>query len=393
MEDNLPVTKDQPAASDEKNKQANKTADVGSSVQQGPSKATGPGWIAWGVSLSIALGSAGASVYFWQNNERAEQYQQQLQANVAGAIQRIDEQSNLARSLQREMDQNKNIVKQQQLKIQQGLERLQRQQTNQQKRILALSTTDRSDWLLAEAEYLMRLASQRLLMGKEVRASQALLKAADDIIRELDDSALYPVRQALADEISALHASARFDLEGVYLQLGAVAGQAEHLRLIATLQMEAQVAPEKPSGDWQHRLEAGLQAAWNKLSNYVQVRRRDEIYEPLLAPEYEAAVRQNVKLMFEQAQLALLSGKQSLYEKSLYKAKEWLHRFYTLDEDATAKVIVLVEKLEQEKIAVTVPDISKSLRELKNYIAMMHTIQSNKSPAPEIIKESSGQTL
>ena len=32
------------------------------------------------------------------------------------------------------------------------------------KRLLSLSSTSREDWLLAEAEYLLRLANQRLLM-------------------------------------------------------------------------------------------------------------------------------------------------------------------------------------------------------------------------------------
>ena len=338
---------------------------------------TGPGWILSGVTLFILIGAGvGAGLFLWHS---AQGNQLQLQAEMAAALDRVNKQSELVQSLQQELNRYRHNERQQQQQTQEKINNLQRQLSSQQKRLLSLSTTDRNDWLLAEAEYLLRLANQRLQMGKEIGSAQDLLKAADDIIRELDDHALYPVRQALAEEMAALHGASNIDLEGLYLQLGATAKQAAQLRLLAQLQYHPEPPPVQDADNWQLRAQVGLEAAWQKLGNLVQIRRRDDIYQPLLAPEFEAPVRQNIQLMFEQAQMALLAGNQRLYEQSLGKAKDWLNTYYTLDKDATDSVVAVIEQLQQQQVTIALPDISGSLRALKHYIELLHfTVPENK---------------
>ena len=327
----------------------------------------GPGMALWLLTLVVALGSIGLSVFLWQGDAAQQKNLQQSQADIAGAIQRVDTHADNNRNLQRQLDQ-------QQQQWQQAIENLQLQISSQQKRLLSLSTTDRDDWLLAEAEYLMRLANQRLLMGKEVNGALELLKAADSIVKELDDSALYSVREALANDMANLRAAVTLDIEGHYLQLSALAQQAETLQLIKLPEL-AVAEPEAPVVDtWQQRLAVGFKAALDKLSSYIQITRRDDVYQPLLAPEYEAAVRQYVRLMFEQAQMASLAGKQTLYEDSLAKAHHWLSTYYTLDKTATAPLIARIEILKQQQVAVSLPDISSSLRALKTYIETIHQV-------------------
>ncbi|MEE8059817.1 MAG: uroporphyrinogen-III C-methyltransferase [Pseudomonadales bacterium] len=330
-------------------------------------------------ALLIAITAAASSGYLWQVGTQQLQLQQQglqkTQANVAGAIQRVGARATESRALQRQLDRQANMARQQQQQLEKQIENLQQQLASQQKRLLSLSTTDRDDWLLAEAEYLMRLANQRLLMGKEIKGARQLLKAADNILLELDGSGLYSVRQALAENIAALRAAGRFDLEGIYLQLGAAANQADQLRLIEMPQLEiASMEPQQPES-WQQRLEFGLHVAWKKLSHYIQIKRRDTIYQPQLAPDYAAAVRQNIRLMFEQAQMGSLSGRQRVYEASLAKAKSGLSHYYTLDQEATAVVIAMIDELAEQQVEVSLPDISGSLRALKNYLDTIHNVK------------------
>ena len=223
-----------------------------------------------------------------------------------------------------------------------------------------------------------------------------MLKAADNIAKELDDSGLYPLRQALADDMAALRSAGNLDLEGIYLQLGALARQSEGLQLIAMPQLTATLVEATAPETWRQRLDVGIRRAWEKLSSYIQIKRRDDIYKPLLAPEYEAAVRQNVRLMFEQAQMAALSGKQKLYTISLAKAQQWLNNYYTLEMEKTVVVTNAIKVLSGLKIEVPLPDISGSLRALKSYQETLHSIaplpKNNNSPAtntvPAISKES-----
>jgi len=360
-------------------------------------KKSGPGTGLWLLTLLIAIAGVCLSIFLWQGGIAQQQSLQQSRAAIAGAIQRVDGQAENNKKLQSQFDQWQANNQLQQQQLLQRIDNLQQQLSSQQKRLQSLSTTDRDDWLLAEAEYLMRLAHQRLLMGKQRDSAMQLLTAADAIIKDLDDHALYSVREALANDMANLRAAVTLDLEGHYLALAALAQQAEQLPLIQSLQLSLP-RPEVPvAQSWQQRLAVGFQAALDKLSGYIQINRRDDIYKPLLAPEYEAAVRQNVRLMFEQAQMASLAGKQKLYEDSLSKVDHWLATYFTLDKVSTDAVVAQLQYLKQQQVAISLPDISGSLRALKAYVENIHQLKSatqkelnkelNKAPDKELSKE------
>lgn len=255
----------------------------------------------------------------------------------------------------------------------------------QQQTIATLTSIDRSDWELAEAEYLLQLANQRLLLGGDTKASLELLTAADTIMRELDDSGLLPVRQALAQDLAALKAVTPVDIDGVYLALSAAAEQAAALPLIQppVIQLEPTAAPATPAEPqpltWTERIGAGLAAALHKLDQLVQIRHRDEPYKSLLAPQYEAALRQNLALKFEQAEAALLAGNQKLYSTSLDKAQTWITTYFTLDEQATRAVAATVEELKARQIKPALPDVSTSRRALNAFIKSRRALQDDNS--------------
>src|SRR5690554_5535184 len=116
--------------------------------------------------------------------------------------------------------------------------------------------TDERDWLHAEAAYLLRLANQRLQLERDVMGAAALLRTADDRLREADNPALVPVRREIASELAALEAVPRVDRTGLWMALDAqqrqIAGQPlsqEIEELAARSGIE-----EAPSGPWQQQL-------------------------------------------------------------------------------------------------------------------------------------------
>ena len=244
----------------------------------------------------------------------------------------------------------------------------------QQQQLTTLAAADRSDWQLTEAEYLLQLANQRLLFGGDPKTALEQLLGADNIIHGVDDSGLLPTRAALAKDIAALKAVDAVDTDGIYFELEAVAAQAQQLHLIEPVEIKEEAPlPENDKATLTERLQTGLRAALHKLYQLVQIRRRDEPYKPLLAPQYEAALQQNLKLTFEQAQVALLTSNQKLYEHSLSKARNWLLTYYTVDEHATQAVVAQIDELIDKRVEMTLPDISESRRELKAYIKMRQT--------------------
>src|SRR5690606_18309335 len=111
----------------------------------------------------------------------------------------------------------------------------------------------------------------------------------------------------------------------------------------------------------------------------VSVRRSDVPLTPLLAPEAAYFLKANRALQLQAAPLALLQGEQQVFEQSLDDAAEWLDAYYDADSGAVAGALETIEQLRGTGVDVTPPDISESLRLLRQY----RTLQGNGSPTGE----------
>lgn len=249
----------------------------------------------------------------------------------------------------------------------QSLDDIKAQLDSQQKALARFSPSDRHGWLLAEAGHLLRLANQRLVMAGDPVAAQALLSSADGVLRELDDPSLHPVRAALAVDVAALRAVEKVDVEGIYLRLAALIDQTEKLVIFQFPEPPPRVDPQ-PADTWDGRLRQGISAAFSRLSDYIIIRRRDVPMQALMDPQWESIVRQNLRMLLEQAQVALLSGNQSLYGVSLERAQHWVAQFRESDSAADA-ISAEIAQLRMLIIEIPQPDISHSQQALDEAVA------------------------
>ena len=128
---------------------------------------------------------------------------------------------------------------------------------------------------------------------------------------------------------------------------------------------EQEAQPREDALDsWQGRLQQGYQDALVKLSDYIIIRRRDVPMQALMDPQWEGLVRQNLRMLLEQAQVALLSGNESLYSESLQRAQHWVAEFFESDEAAARAMAREITQLTDLNVAASMPDVSRSLRAL-----------------------------
>ncbi|MEM9759496.1 MAG: uroporphyrinogen-III C-methyltransferase [Pseudomonadota bacterium] len=233
----------------------------------------------------------------------------------------------------------------------------------QQQRLSDLSVEDRKAWQIAEVQYLLRLANQRLIMTGDTLSAEALLRSADNILRELADPNLHGLREAVASDTAAVRAVPRLDMQGLYLRLEALIRQTDALVLFE-LPTRSEAAALEPAETWQSRLTQGFDAAVTKLSEYIVVSRRDVPVETLMDPQYEGLVRQNMRMLLEQAQVAMLSGNERLYRQSLERAEGWVTQFFKADQQAAQAMTEELRRLRDERIAVVLPDLTASLNAL-----------------------------
>ena len=253
---------------------------------------------------------------------------------------------------------------------------LQLRLNSQSNRLRELSTTTRNDWLLAEAEYLMRLANQRLVTERSTKNPVALLNTADEILRDLDEVDLFPVRKSLAEDITVLQMVVDVDREGLFLRLGALSDQLVKLPLLDRNPAgEKEPSPTTSEDEavlgWQGRLLSSMQHLVSQLSDLIRVQRRDKPVEPLLSQEEELFVRHNLRILLEQAQLSLLREEQAVFKASLDKAQHWVRQYFQLNDNAD-RLVTQLDDLAQQPVVQTLPDISGSLEALREYIDSWH---------------------
>jgi uroporphyrin-3 C-methyltransferase len=337
-------------------------------------RATWPGKLALPISI-IALGAAG--YLYWlslQQSSSVEQNNVAIKSEISSSLN--EARGSLDQTIA-SMNQKLGQLQAQSQADKNNIDELQTRLTKSIKQVTAQQKTSRKDWLLAEVEYLLRLANQRVLMEQTADGAIKLLKSADKILQETDDVSIYEVRKALAADIAALEAVPALDTEGVFLKLGALNNQVPNLRLIPISEQHKlpdlleEVTPDVVSESWTAGLEASWGKAVDKLDKLVVIQHRDEPIEPLLSPEQSYYLQQNLHLMLEQAQLALLQRKQASFDASLAKAHGWVGTYFEPKDGTTQSLLRSIEELQSVKVTAEIPDISGSLRTLKSYLTQM----------------------
>lgn len=260
---------------------------------------------------------------------------------------------------------------------QQALSHLARQLASLESRLAAVSGTSRSDWKLAEAAFLLRMANQKVLLEHNSQEALAMTRAADAILLAQNDPGLFAIRQVLAEEMSELKLAQTIDKEGVFLRLQSIIDQLDELPVLSSyerhLPNETAALVSAPEGLW-GKVVHSVANAWRTLGSFIRVSHHDEPVEPLLAPEYEYFLKQNLRLMLSQAQQALLRESQVVYDESLNNAQQWLGTYFSQSEQAGVLVNELSE-LSEITVKANLPDIDKAHRLLGDYIERLHKVQ------------------
>jgi len=326
-------------------------------------------WLKLLLTLIVVAGLVVAGWFGWtqwqQRVTAAENFGARLDS-LDGSYVTIAQQSQKA-----EKRQSKDIEQ-----VQRGLATIQLRLNNQGKRLAELGTTTRSDWLLAEAAYLARLANQRLQTERSTKNPLALLENVDVILKQLDDPELLPLRGAVAIDITALRLAGEVDASGLYLELNALAESIDQLVILKPSAEAAVIAKQPQTALEQPKLQGLITGFVDGISQLIRVTQRDQPIEPLLQANEEAIVRHNLRLMLEQAQSAVMREEQAIYSKSLDKAQRWLAQYFQLNPNAVI-IQQRLASLSEQEIIQQLPDINGSLQAIETLIALRNSRLTN----------------
>ena len=250
------------------------------------------------------------------------------------------------------------------------------QQTRQDEKLLSLESklnrlnnTTKEDWKLAEAEYLIRLANQRLLLESDSSGAATLLINADDILNELADPIVFATRKALAKDIQALKSISQFDLEGAYLKLNA-------------LYDSVQTLPQRePSKEWlanttkkttviddatTSKITSILESFWSSIRSLVVINYDHKPIRALLPPaEYQELIT-GIQLQLEIAQVALIKGEPAIYQQALSRVAKATTEHFETQSNIVTTFLASLTALQQLNPSPDLPLPRESLMAMKS---------------------------
>lgn len=203
---------------------------------------------------------------------------------------------------------------------------------------------------LAEIDYLLRLASERLKLFSDPLAADTALEIADLHLAAMDNPMYLGVRQDIA--------VARRELAAVDLPDHVeITGRLDTIQeAIALLPFRGEVAVNQDSSP---AMETGW---WAKVkgafSNLVTVRRSTAEENERISLEDKDLIRQRLWLQLELAHLALMRREQGTFRNSLEGARHMLSTWFETPDGGYQAALRGIDELLALKIEADVPDIS-----------------------------------
>lgn len=239
----------------------------------------------------------------------------------------------------------------------------------------------RGDWLVADAEYLLTVANERLHLIGDVNTTREALEAADQRLRESGDAAAFKVREQIAKEIAALKNVTVTDVVGLYASIQALQDQVDKLALVLPysgkeLTPSTEIHSHSDKTEEDHGL---LSSALNELEGIVTIRHTDHPIKEILTPEQAQFIREQLRVKLEMVKVALVQQNEAIYLSSLLDAKKWAQKNFTSNADAR-KFIGELGRLNAIKIRSHFPDISISLKMLRDITKLR--IETDKAIQP-----------
>lgn len=215
------------------------------------------------------------------------------------------------------------------------------------------------EWILREAEYLVRLASFNLQFSQNLAQAKLLLQMADARLAALQDPRLLAARQSLTNSLAKLQAMPALDLESILLQLNALETQIGTLPIIATPE---ETAPSPlPNHHHQPGWKRNLQESWLELQKLVIIQYHNEPISHLISPVNRPALDMQLQLLLAQAEWAVIHGKNNLYQQSIQSALNWVKNYYVETSPKTQAMLTNLNQLLSINIAPALPDLSDTL--------------------------------
>jgi uroporphyrin-III C-methyltransferase len=328
--------------------------------EENAASATGSSWLTQ-LALFIALAAAIAMAWQWYH---ARQRFAVLEQELSQKLEQFNGVNQQALALARNADERSTEVSARASLFEQKLAES-RDQAEALQTLYVELANNREERTIAEVEQLIIIANQQLQLAGNIKPALLALQTADTRLQHLDSSQVVQLRKSIGHDIQRLQNMPQVDTVGISLKLENLAETISTLPLVSERhpQSAPALAPEWDSNPWR-RL---AQEVWQDLRTMIRLERIDRPEPPLLAPEQNFFLRENIKLHLLTARIALLQHDEATYRADLLAAEKWLKSHFDPRDSGTQLALNMLKELSSKEIVIDLPDVNESLSLVSKY--------------------------
>ena len=223
---------------------------------------------------------------------------------------------------------------------------------------------------LAEVRHLTTMAAVQLQATGDIDTSVKLLKLAEAKLEHDTNDKIIQLRQTLTDERTTLQAIHQTDLTELWRKIALLINTVPELPTKG-IRNEKQPTPIETSTEThltqsESNWKQSLINSWQEIKSLVKIRHHSKPIEPILSEQDAQLIKQNMMLLLQQLQLAVLQKNQTLYNNILEETKKSLDSHF---ETSNLKVIEMqktLNYLETLSLKPTLPTLQLSLDQLQS---------------------------
>jgi len=305
------------------------------------------------IVLGVLLATAVGGVYLWQQMNRVI-YRQQ--SDLTELQNRLAEMQKL---LATEDEQLKTHAQQ----LATTDERLNVLHDATQK-ATELSSRAQRGWIIAEIDYLLRLANRRLEISRDINGAIAALKGADQRLHDLADVSLLPLRKQLAKDIGLLKAIPQTDVDGLALALDQMIAHLGELPFKAAVDEVKSQLPETPATDQTQKDKRFFDSVIDTIMTIGDIKIHQRGVHPATSSLQQYEIEERLLTHLAGARLAALRQNDVQFDRDIGQARQLLEKYYEPKDNRVAQMLADLKTYSNLDLLPALPDISASWRML-----------------------------
>lgn len=278
-------------------------------------------------------------------------------------------QQSFSDQLSQEQQQNNTDLNQQLNNNSKAIQQLASRQTEMEQlanKSFELTHRAQRGWILAEVDYLLRLAHQRLHIATDVQGAIAALEGADKRIQELGDLTLFPVRETIAEEIGKLQAVHLPDINGAALKLDNMVTVLSDLPFkSAQAEVQSQLQQDKEAEPQDKKPEGFVDSVLSTMMKIGDVKIHQRSIAPASSAQQQQAIEELLRNYILSARLSLLRQDNEQYHHDIQQAHTLLSQYYSADDNRVQNLVNDLSNLGQVNLQPKLPDITGAWTQLQ----------------------------